>query len=573
MRKQWTLIRTNKKEVQHLQEVLNIHPVFCQLLIQRGIKTFEEAKRFFHPELAHLHDPFLMKDMTVAVERIEAAIRNKERILLYGDYDVDGTTSVALMYDFLSNYHKTLDYYIPDRYKEGYGISLEGIDYAKQNGVTLIIAMDCGITAIQQVAKAKSLGIDFIICDHHKPKKSLPEAIAVLDPKRNDCNYPYKELSGCGITFKLAQAIAHKNGFPWIELIDLLEFVAISIACDIVPITGENRVLTYFGLKKLNTTKRYGMQALIDQSNRKFPLSISDVVFGLGPLINAAGRLADAHIAVRLMLSHNKYVAYDDARTLKRRNQLRKEYDLLITEEAKVLINQDQDFDQKKSIVFYQPHWHKGVIGIAASRLVEKYNKPTIIMTESNGKAVGSARSVKGFNIYNAIQACEDLLDNYGGHDFAAGLNLPLENVNDFQRKFESIVQQTISEDCLFPELRISSVLNLEQITPEFWSILQQFAPFGPGNRNPVFVSKDVCDIGYSKILTGNHLKLVLKQNESKPIYGIAFGMGNHVESVKSKNPFHICYKLEANNWKGEQRIQLVAKDMKFENIKILSVS
>jgi len=564
MKKRWKLIPTDESEVRQLQEALKIHPIFCQLLVQRGIKTFEEAKSFFRPELSHLHDPFLMKDMEAALLRLEKAIQDEERILLYGDYDVDGTTSVALLYSFLKNHHSKLDYYIPDRYKEGYGISMQGIDFAKQNGISLIIAMDCGIKANKQVEKAKTLGIDFIICDHHLPEGQLPRAAAVLDPKRPDCAYPYKELSGCGVAFKLAQAFVQKNELPFETLTELLDFLVISIASDIVPMTGENRVLAFYGLKKLNRTQRPGLKALIAESQRLAPLNINDIVFGLGPMINAAGRLADAQQAVRLMLSNEKHLAFENARILNQRNEKRKEYDLLIAEEAKMLFRQFSGWQNRKSIVLYQPHWHKGIVGIAASRLVEQFHRPTIILTESNGMAVGSARSIRGFNVYEALKGCDDLLVNFGGHFYAAGMTLESERVSSFRERFESIVSETIEPEMLTPEVEISTLLSLKEITPKFWRILKQFAPFGPGNRSPVFASKNVQDIGYSKLLKGNHLRLSVKQGDSSPIYGVAFGRGDAFEKVRTRKPFHICYKLEENNWEGRQSIQLMVKDLKF---------
>lgn len=564
MRKHWTMIPVDETAVQELQSELKIHPVFCKLLVQRGIQTFEEARQFFRPNLSELHDPFLMLNMEKAVARLTKAIQQDERILLYGDYDVDGVTSVSLMYDFLSKYHSKLDYYIPDRYKEGYGVSIEGVDYAKQNGVTLVIAMDCGIKAVQQVATAKELGIDFIICDHHLPEKTLPNAVAILDPKQKDCKYPYKELSGCGVAFKLAQAFCEKRGFAAIVWEDLLDFVVISIAADIVPITGENRTLAHFGLKQLNRTKREGLKALIHESRRTKVLTITDIVFGLAPIINAAGRLSDAKQAVRLLLSDNKFIAHENAHFLKNKNELRKEYDQMIAGEAKQLFREFSDWENRKSIVLYQPHWHKGIVGIAASRMVETFYRPTIILTESNGKIVGSARSVSGFNVHQAIKSCEHLLVNFGGHNHAAGLTLLEDNLEEFRNEFEKIVQETIEEKELKPELKISASLDFEDIDDKFFRILRQFAPFGPGNRNPLFGSKNVLDIGYSKLLTGNHLRLAMKQNSKKSFYGIAFQRGDDIENVKSGNPFHIVYKIEENHWKGKSRLQLNVKDLKF---------
>lgn len=562
MRKRWTLLPADEAVVTRLQQDLKISPVFCQLLAQRGISTFEDAKTFFRPSLSHLHDPFLMKDMASAVERLDRAVRTGERILLYGDYDVDGTTSVALMYSFLSKRHLNLDYYVPDRYKEGYGVSFDGVEYAKQTAVGLVIAMDCGVQAVAQVAAAKSAGIDFIICDHHLPDGPLPEAVAVLDPMRPDCGYPFKGLSGCGVAFKLAQAFLLKNNLPDTELTDLLDFLALSIAADIVPMVGENRALAHFGLEKLNTTERPGLLALIEMSGRNRPLSISDVVFGLAPLINAAGRLADAQQAVKLLLSAEKRVASDNARVLNHRNQLRKEQDLRIQHQAKEQFEALPAWQDRRSVVLFQEDWHKGVIGIAAARMVEQFHRPAILLTASNGQAVGSARTVPGFNVYQAIKSCSDLLTNFGGHDHAAGLTMPLENVRQFQERFEATVRERITDEQRVPEEKISAVLELKDITPAFWRVLKQFAPFGPGNRSPVFASKNVVDTGYSKLLKGNHLRLAVQQPGSQPVYGIAFGMGEHFSRVVSKKPFHVAYKIEEDHWEGQTYLRMMVKDL-----------
>ncbi len=562
MKKRWTLMPADEQEVRHLQEALRIHPVFCRLLVQRGIKSFDDAKTFFRPQLSQLHDPFLMKDMDKAVERLQRAIGQKERILLYGDYDVDGTTSVALMYAFLSARHPHLDYYLPDRHKEGYGVSLQGVDYARQNGVKLIIAMDCGVQATGPVAKAKAAGIDFIICDHHLPGSGLPWAEALLDPKREDCRYPFKELSGCGVAFKLVQAFLMKNKEPEEELWELLDLLALSIAADIVPMTGENRVLAHSGLRKLNRTRRPGLKALIGQSGRPLPLSISDVVFGLAPLINAAGRLADAQQAVRLLLSNDKYVAADNARVLAQRNKLRKEHDRQILSEAKKMFEARKEWEELRSIVLFGESWHQGVIGIAAARMVEHFHRPTILLTESNGFAVGSARSVAGFNIYEPIKTCEDLLVNFGGHDHAAGLTLPIETVPEFAQRFEEAVRERITGEQRIPEVQVSALLDLKDITPGFWKILKQFAPFGPGNRSPVFVTKNVVDTGHSRVLKDNHLRLAVKQGDSPPVYGIAFGRADAFPKISKKQPFHVAYKLEENHWQGETTIRMMVKDL-----------
>lgn len=562
MRKRWSLLSTDETAVQQLQEALKIHPLLCRLLVQRGITTYEEAKVFFRPNLSQLHDPFLMKDMEVAVSRLSKALACKERILLYGDYDVDGTTSVAMMYEFLSKRHAELYYYIPNRYNEGYGISFAGIDYADSHGISLVIAMDCGIQAREQVAKARLLGIDFIICDHHLPDGALPGAVAVLDPLRPDCPYPFKGLSGCGVAFKLIQAFLQKNNLQQEELHDLLDLLVLSIAADIVPITGENRVLAHFGLNRLNCTKRSGLNALISQSGKSLPLSISDIVFGLAPLINAAGRLADADRAVKLLLSQEKTVAHDNARVLSHRNRLRKEHDQNIREEAAKHFEALPNWQELRSILLFKNDWHKGVIGIAAARLVEQFHRPTILLTESNGLAVGSARSVPGFNIYQAIKSCQDLLLNFGGHNQAAGLTLPVKLVPELRERFEAAVRASITEEQRTPEVQVCAVLDLKDITPGFWKILRQFAPFGPGNRNPVFVSKNVVDTGHSRLLKNNHLKLTVKQDGSAPFRGIAFDMGEHFSKVASKRPFHVAYKIEEERWRGETFLQMVVKDL-----------
>ncbi len=565
MNPSWTLIPADEKIVEELHASLKINPILCRLLVQRGITTYDEAHAFFRPKLSDLHDPFLMHGMDAAIKRIEQAIINKEKVLIYGDYDVDGTTSVALLYSFFKNHHDKLDYYIPDRYKEGYGVSAQGVDYAKQNGMTLIIAVDCGIKAVKQVARAKELGIDFIICDHHLPGKELPAAVAILDPKQSHCEYPYKELSGCGIAFKLAQAWSLKEGLAEHETMDLLDFVVISISCDIVEMRGENRVLAYYGMKKLNRTPRLGLQALIEKSKRTIPMSISDIVFGLGPMINAVGRLDSAKTAVRLLLAEEKFVAYDLARTLENYNTQRKEFDKQIAEEGKEIFRNIPDFEERKSIVLYKSDWHKGVLGIAASRMTETFHRPAIMLTESNGKVVGSARSIRGFNIHAAIESCADVLDNFGGHNFAAGLTMAEENVSIFQDKFEAYVKENIDKKMLEPELRINSYVEFKDINSTFWKILKQFAPFGPGNHNPLFATKGVYDNGYSKLLKNNHLKLALKQEEKAPSwYGIAFGRGEDYPQVHRQEPFDMAFKVEENSWNGKKRLQFLARDFRF---------
>ncbi|MEZ4957916.1 MAG: single-stranded-DNA-specific exonuclease RecJ [Saprospiraceae bacterium] len=564
MRKRWTLLPADEAAVNHLQEVLHINPVLCRLLVQRGITTFDQAKTFFRPDLTQLHDPFLMEDMDKAVERIERAISQKEKILLYGDYDVDGTTCVALLYSFLAAHYDRLDFYIPNRYSEGYGVSRQGVDYAAANDCSLVIAMDCGIRAVEKVAYANSLGIDFIICDHHLPGPELPKAVAILDPMRPDCLYPYKGLSGCGVVFKLAQAFTQKNDLPEAGLFDLLDILVLSIAADIVPMTGENRTLAFFGLERLSETGRLGLQALIEKSRRSKPLAISDIVFGLAPMINAAGRLDDAKLAVKLLLTTDETEAAKFARLLHHQNELRKEHDLHILREAKKKFEEMPAYQERKSILLFDEHWHKGVVGIAAARMVEHYHRPTILLTQSNGMATGSARSVAGFSIYDAIKECSDLLTNFGGHDHAAGMTLPIENVPSFQERFEKIVGEQIDEEMLVPELKLSAVLALKDIDFKFWNILRQFAPFGPGNRSPVFATKNVFDSGHSRLLKGDHVRVAVKQNDSVPVQGIAFGMGEHFSKIKSKKPFHIAYKIEEEKWQDERTLSLVVRDLKF---------
>lgn len=562
MRKRWTLLPADELAVSHLEEVLKIPTVLCRLLVQRGITSFDQAKAFFRPDLTQLHDPFLMAAMPEAVERLEKAIDEKEHILLYGDYDVDGVTCVATAFSFFKKYAPYLDYYIPDRYTEGYGVSRAGIDYAKANGQTLIIAMDCGIRAIEQVEYARSLGIDFIICDHHNPVEKIPDAAAVLDPMRSDCEYPFKGLSGCGVVFKLMEALTQKRDLPEDDLFELLDFLVLSIAADIVPMVGENRVLAHFGLQVLNETQRPGLRALIEQSGRGNQLSISDLVFGLAPKINAAGRLADAKSAVRLLLSDDLQSANDFARQLTQRNEERKEYDRSILLEAKQKFEAVENWEERRSILLFQEDWHKGVVGIAAARMVEHFHRPTILLTRSNDMATGSARSVKGFNIYQAIQQCEDLLTSFGGHDHAAGMTLPIEAISAFERRFEEAVKSTISEEQLIPEVFISAQLNLDEITPKFWRILKQFAPFGPGNRSPVFASKNVVDTGSSKLLKGEHIKLHIRQNGGQPMPGIAFNMGEHFPKIESGKPFHIAYKIQEEEWRGVRTLRLGVKDI-----------
>lgn len=559
----WRFLPTNETTAQQLQECLHLPPILCRLLAQRGISTLDEARTFFRPDLADLHDPYAMRDMDRAVERLDLAIQRKEKILLYGDYDVDGTTSVALMYSFLSRFHPCLDYYLPDREKEGYGVSLAGVEYARETECSLIIAMDCGIKAREAVELAIRYGIDFITCDHHLPEGELPAAVANLDPKRPDCPYPFKELSGCGIAFKLAQALAIRYDTPLSELEDLLDLVAVSIACDIVPMTGENRTLAHFGMRRLNTAPRLGIWALIERSNRSYPLEISDVVFGIGPLINAAGRLADAREAVRLLLCTDRNAALDYAGALVYRNKDRREKDFAMADAAKQSFQEIPGWESRRSIVLFRRDWHKGILGITASRIAETFHRPTVILTESNGRAVGSARSRPGFDLYAALQQCEDLFITYGGHAHAAGMQLAQENVPAFAEKFERIVCQCFSEEAARPVIDLDGIIRLQDITPEFWRLLRRFGPFGPRNMTPVFVAHGVQDTGRSRRLDNNHVKFSVRQGEGATHFtGIGFGLGETFEAVRGR-AFDIAFSIKEENWRGETMLSLEVKDVK----------
>lgn len=562
--KRWAIKECGDQDiVNNLSKELNINCILAGLLVQRGITTLAEAKHFFRPEISHLHDPFLMKDMDKAVKRISRAVTNKEKILVYGDYDVDGTTSVALVYSFLKSFYDNVAFYIPDRYSEGYGISFTGIDWAKEHGYSLVISLDCGIKANDKIDYANSLHIDFIICDHHRPGDQLPDALAVLDPKRADCSYPFDELSGCGVGFKLVQAFAQRNSIPFIELHQYLDLVAVSIAADIVPVTGENRTLAFFGLQRLNKQPRPGFKAILELANVKRDLTISDIVFVIGPRINAAGRMENGGKAVELLIANNKEVAMNAGININVTNLERKTLDMSITEHALQIMKDEYSSVDLRSTVIYHPEWHKGVIGIVASRLTEKYYRPTIVLTQSNGLATGSARSVKDFDIYNAIEACSDLLEQFGGHKFAAGLTLKPENVPAFQLRFEQIVAATIEDYMLTPEIEIDAVINLSDITPSFYAILKQMAPFGPGNMAPVFKSEAVSDSGYSRVVGTNHLKLNVLQGDCKlHIDAIAFQRGEYYANISRGIPFDICYTIEENEWNGKVSLQLNVKEI-----------
>jgi single-stranded-DNA-specific exonuclease len=578
MDKRWVSKEQGDQEVLlHLSQALNINENLANLLTQRGVFTFDEAKAYFRPLLEHLHDPFLMKDMDKAVERIEVAIRKKEKILVYGDYDVDGTTAVALVFTFLNHFHQLLDYYIPDRYEEGYGISYKGIDFAAENGFSLIIALDCGIKAVEKIGYAKEKNIDFIVCDHHRPGDSLPPAVAILDPKRDDCEYPYKELSGCGVGFKLIQAYSSRYNIPFKDLEQYLDLVVVSIASDIVPITGENRVLAFYGLKKINANPRVGFEAILNVSSMQRngieaenikitrELTINDLVFIIGPRINAAGRIESARNSVALLVTENREQAYRLGRQINDLNTERKNLDTFTTSQAVEYLIEHPDQMDRRSTVLYNPKWHKGVIGIVASRLIEIHYKPTIVLTYADNLVTGSARSIKGFDIYDAVDACGDLLEHFGGHTYAAGLSMKPENYEKFSARFEEYVQEHLQSELLIPEIEIDAKLQLKDINTRFYKILKQFAPFGPGNMSPVFQTDKLIDTGYARIVGNNHLKLSVVQLDVTgfPISSIAFQQGEKIDFIKSLQPFNICYHIEENEWNNQKSLQLNIKDIK----------
>lgn len=561
-------------QFQKLQSALGINETLCKLLVQRDIFSFDEAKSFFRPSLDDLHDPFLMKDMEKAVARILQAIENEENVMVYGDYDVDGTTAVSLLSSFLKKHHSKIETYIPDRYKEGYGVSTAGIDYAKENNITLIIALDCGIKAIDKVDYALSLGIDFIICDHHRPGSTLPSAIAVLDPKREDCNYPYDELSGCGVGFKLVQALCKTWTLADSEWLELLDLLAVSIGSDIVPITGENRILTYWGLQKINTNPRLGFELLIDLAGKKGKiLTITDVVFLIGPRINAAGRISHGKLAVDLLTGSDPKKIKELSISINEHNSERKELDKSITESAIAMIK-DLKEEERKSTVLVDPEWHKGVIGIVASRLIENYYRPTVVFTESNGILAGSARSVIGFDVYNALEQCSDILEQFGGHMYAAGMTLEKDRFEAFKNRFEEVVSASIKPEQLEPEIQIDETLCLSDANMKFNKILKQFAPFGPLNMAPIFRTDDLIDTGYSKAVGADqsHLRIVVKELDSGlTINGIGFGMADKLDLLRSGKPVSIAYHLNENEYKGNVSLQMMIKDIKLSE-EILSV-
>jgi len=561
----WTLKpKPLPEKVKALQKALDIDANTATLLVQRGIETFEEAKTFFRPSLDDLHDPFLMKDMDKAVARIEKAIVNKENILVYGDYDVDGTTSVALMSSYLKTRYDAVATYIPDRYDEGYGISYKGIDFAKDNDFSLIIALDCGVKANDKVAYAKEKEIDFIICDHHRPSDKLPDAVAVLDPKRNDCNYPFKELCGCGVGFKLIQALALNEQKTVEDLTEYLDLVATAIGADIVPINGENRTLAYFGLQVINYNPRPGIKAILNQI-KKAELTITDVVFIIAPRINAAGRMKHGNYAVTLLTEENIELAKQYAAEIETFNLDRRETDKRITDEALEQIEKHQEQHRLTTVVYHED-WHKGVIGIVASRLTETYYRPTLVFTKSGNKLAASARSVSGFDVYNALEACSHHIEQFGGHKYAAGLTLNEENYEAFKQAFEDEVSKTIDRNLLKPEIKIDAQIDLDDITPKFYRILKQFAPYGPSNMTPIFMTENLIDTGYGKCVGEDktHLRITVKQpNASQKIVGIGFNMGDKIDLISDKKPFSALYSIDKNEWQGTTSLQLKLRDIK----------
>ena len=541
---------------------LDMSPILCSLLLKRGITTAAEARNFFRPKLSNLHDPFLMNDMDIAVKRLNKALGKKERILVYGDYDVDGTTAVALVYKFLQQFSSNIDYYIPDRNEDGYGISKRGVDYAYSTGVKLIIVLDCGIKAIDEIAYAKSLGIDFIVCDHHVPDEELPCAVAVLNPKRTDSTYPYPHLSGCGVGFKFMQAFAIDNGIPAEQLYTLLDLVAVSIASDLVPIMGENRILAFHGIKQINHSPSVGLKAIIQVCGlADKEISINDIIFKIGPRINASGRIQQGKVAVDLLIENNLRAALEMSRQINEFNETRKELDKSMTEEANTIVEGLESFDEQRAIVIFNADWHRGVIGIVASRLTEVYHRPAVVITCTGDVATGSARSVTGFDVYKAMESCRDLLENFGGHTYAAGFSLKVENVEAFAQRFKDYVSENILPEQTDPVIEIDAELDFHQITRRFFNDMKKFAPHGPDNPKPVFCTYNVCDYGTSKVVGRHqeHIKLELVDNKSNTILnGIAFGQSRQAKYIKSKQSFDICYTLEDNTYKhGEVQLQI----------------
>jgi len=567
MEKRWNLISADSTKVQSLQAGLKIHPILCELLVQRGISNFEDAKLFFRPSLDHLHDPWLMKDMQKAIDRIKEATQQNQKILVFGDYDVDGTTSVATLYQFLLNLTQHVDYYIPHRYKEGYGISKIGIDFAKENGFALIISVDCGIKSKELISYAKELGMDFIICDHHLPDEILPPAVAILNAKQIDCNYPYKELCGCGVVFKLITALAQTYNLPADTYLQYLDLVATAIAADIVPITDENRTLAFFGVQKVNENPSPGLKALMELAKQSGVMRITNLVFAVAPRINAAGRMDDAKKAVQLFIEKDYDKALAFGAILQQDNLDRREADTNITEEALAQIENDPLHTTKKSSVVFKSDWHKGVVGIVASRLIEKYYKPTIVLTQSGDVITGSARSVIGFNLYEALHACRAHLLGYGGHFAAAGMTMDVNALEGFKIAFEEAVSQRITESQLTPEITINAELPLVDISLQFYQIISQMEPFGPENMRPLFIAKGVMDTGYSKLVKDLHISFNVTQGKNS-VRGIGYNMPEQIKIVKSGKPFDIVFQLQLNEWQGTQSIQMQVMDIKPSEIK-----
>ncbi|MFT3675745.1 MAG: single-stranded-DNA-specific exonuclease RecJ [Chitinophagaceae bacterium] len=562
MEKRWSVLPFNETAAAVLQEKLGIHRILCQLLTQRGVNDFESARAFFRPQLDQLHSPWLMKDMHKAVDRLLQAFEKKEAILVFGDYDVDGTTAVASFYSFLKKIHSPLGFYIPHRYREGYGVSRAGIDFAHENGYSLIVSLDCGIKSVELITYARSLGIDFIVCDHHLPDAELPPAVAILNPKQTDCSYPYKELCGCGVGLKLMMALAEKLELSPDHVWEYLDLVATAIAADIVPITGENRILAFHGLEKANRRPNHGIKALAHLSGLQKELFINNLVFMIAPRVNAAGRMDDASKAVQLFIAENFEEALHYAEMLHNDNSDRKEADLQTTQEAISLIENNPAWHNSRSTVLYQPHWHKGVVGIVASRVIEQYYRPTIILTRSGDYVAGSARSVPGFNLYEAIHACRDLLLGYGGHFAAAGMTLEMQQVDAFRQKFEEVVSATIDPQLLIPEIGIDAAIDFSDINWTLYRILIQMEPFGPENMRPVFVTRRVTDTGFSKIVKEQHLRFSLRQGEV--VYnGIGFGMADKYALLQNGQPVDVVYKLDENEWNGSKTLQLRVVDVK----------
>jgi single-stranded-DNA-specific exonuclease len=562
MEKRWNLISADSNVTRVLQDALKIHPILCELLVQRGITDFEAAKKFFRPSLEHLHSPWLMKDMRKAVDRVNEAIQKNQKILVFGDYDVDGTTSVATLFQFLKQLSPNIDYYIPHRYKEGYGISKIGIDFAKENEFDLIISVDCGIKSTDLIAYAKELGMDFIICDHHLPDPILPPAIAILNAKQTDCNYPYKELCGCGVVFKLITALAEEHQLPAESYLQYLDLVATAIAADIVPITDENRTLAFFGVQKVNENPSPGLKALMELAKQTGVMRITNLVFAVAPRINAAGRMDDAKKAVQLFIEQDNEKALAFGSILQQDNLDRREADTTITEEALAQIENDPLHSSKKSSVVFQSHWHKGVVGIVASRLIEKYYKPTIVLTQSGEVITGSARSVNGFNLYEALHACREHLLGYGGHFAAAGMTMSVDALEGFKIAFEEAVASRITEAQLTPEIAINAALPLDDIGLQFYNIIAQMEPFGPENMRPIFIAKEVYDTGYTKLVKEQHISFNVTQGKTN-VRGIGYNMPEHLKIIKSGKPFDLVFQLQLNEWQGNQSVQMQVIDIK----------